>query len=276
MKICIPSKNRSALIKTHLFFKPEDVLIFVEPQEVKRYKIFCPEYEIIDILKSNQGLSYARNFILEYVKEDKIIMADDDISFFGVRQSNHRYDSLLFNSEECLQDIEKGLDTYCGYSLPVDMFTFFANKISDKRLYENTRYLTAFYGLNLLTMKKHNIRFDPDSLVADDIDISTQILLANENIVIDFQYAFRHELRTEGGLSEMRKNTSFNVDECFRNCVEKLGKKYGFEFLKLSRTEDGYLKSYYLDLQLLLKRKEIAKRNMEKYYSEIAFTNSKK
>ena len=51
MKICIPSKNRAETITTHLFFDPKDILIFVEPQEIRKYKIFNPEYKFIDIKK---------------------------------------------------------------------------------------------------------------------------------------------------------------------------------------------------------------------------------
>ncbi len=265
MKICIPSKNRSSSIKTHLFFKPKDVLIFVEPQEVKRYKIFCPEYSIVDIEKSDQGITYVRNFITEYIDEDKLVIADDDINFFGVRNNDYRYDSL-FVFDELLNSIEEGLNKYWGYNIPNDLFAYFMNRnTNQQRLFENNRYLSVFYGINLKKFKENHIRFDPLITDSDDIDISAQIILNNGNVCTDYKYALNHDMRSPGGLSDIRKINHFSLDSTLRTGIDVLAKKYGPEFIKMSRDEQGYLKSYYLDLQLLLKRKEIARKNYEEY-----------
>lgn len=270
MKVCIPSKNRASTIKTHLFFKPEDVLIFVEPQEAKRYQVYWPEYKIIDIQNSNKGIAYVRNFIIDNSNEDKIIMADDDVTYLGVRTKDNRYDDLIFDSSNFLKDVEKGLDTYCGYSIPKDTFAYFNNKNSNQqRFYINIRYLTTFFGLNLKKMKENNIRYDSSIFDTDDVDITAQLLLNNHNVCIDYLYALKNEVRAAGGLTDLRKMNGVNVDEWYRTRSDILAKKYGLEFLRMSRDEEGYLTSYHLDLQLLIKRKEIAKRKMEKYYSEI-------
>ena len=137
MKICIASKNRAESITTHMFFNSKDVFIFVEPQEYKKYKIFNKNFTIIDIKKNNQGISYVRNFILDYTQNEKIIMADDDITFFGERNEKYRYDELL-NPKKILIEIENGLDIYSGYTLPRILFSFFTNKdTNNKRFFIN-------------------------------------------------------------------------------------------------------------------------------------------
>lgn len=269
MKICFPSKNKAAIITTHLFFEPKDVLIFVEPQEVKRYEIFWPEYTIIDIKKSEQGLIYARNFIFDYITEDKIVMADDDVYFFGVRTKEGRYDETLFNHTEFFDTIEKGLDLYWGYNIPRETFAYFTNQsLKAKRFTINSNYLSSFCGLNIKKLKENNIYFDSNLDLCDDIDMTTQIILNDGNVCTDYMYAIKHEMRKSGGMADVKKIEQSSLDSSLRAGTSLIAKKYGFEFLKMSHDKDGYFKFYYLDFKLLQKRKEIAKENLKEYLTK--------
>ncbi len=264
MKVCIPSKNRASTIKTHLFFKPEDVLIFVEPQEVRKYKIFWPDYDIVDIKKSDQGISFVRNYIINNINEDKIIMTDDDINYFGLRNNNYRYDKIN-DLTEMINDICEGLEKYWGYSIPSDVFAYFENRNTNQlRFHENKKTLVSFYGLNVKELKKHNIRFD-NSLEIDDIDFTIQIILNNGKICSDYKYAMSHDMRTPGGITSMRKLNSFSVDFTIREHIRQLSAKYGSEFINFTHDKDGYVHSCSINIELLQKRKEIAKKNYEKY-----------
>jgi hypothetical protein len=268
MKICIPSKGRASAIKTHLFFKPEDVLIFVEPQEVKKYKIFWPEYTVVDIKKTDQGISYVRNFIIDNINEDKLIMADDDINYFGLRNSNGRYDKIN-DLTVMVGDIDKGLDEYWGYSIPSDVYAYFENKSTDQlRFHVNKKSLISFYGLNTKELKKHNVHFD-NLLEIDDLDFTIQILLNDGKICSDYKYAMSHDMRTPGGISSMRKLNSFSVDLTIREHIKQLTAKYGPEFINFTHDSDGYAHSCSIDVDLIQKRKEIARKNYEKYLNSV-------
>lgn len=272
MKVCIPSKNRTSTIKTHLLFEPKDVLIFVEPQEIKKYKIFWPEYVFIDIKKNNQGLPYVRNFILNFVNEDKILMADDDINRLGIRNKDGRYDTLTFNVKEFLNEADKKLDTYWGYGIPTDSFAFFTNKNSNQqRLFINNRHMFGLHGLNIKKLKENNVQYDPNPMFfsAEDVDITAQILLNGGEVCIDYKYALNHDVRTPGGLSDMRKQTHFSLDLSVESGIEMLSKKYGFEFVKSIKDKEGYYKSFRLDYDLLLKNKEKVKKNCKEYLSKL-------
>ena len=271
MKICIPSKERAESMTTHLFFNSKDVLIFVEPHEVKKYQIFWPEYNIVDIKKSNQGLAYVRNFILDYIDEPKLVMADDDISFFGKRNDKHRYDRLS-DYKEMLKDIEKGLDSFWGYEIPNNSYSFFLNKNSDNkiRMTVNNKYVSVFYGINNSEFKKHNIIYDPlITSDGDDIDISIQILLNDGKICHDYKYCLAHEINTSGGLANHRKESNLSRDMILRECATTIAKKYGVEFVKISHDSKGYARVCSFNTNLLKKRKEVVKKNYEKYLTKI-------
>ena len=84
IKICIPSKNRPGS-KTYKIFQDlgYEVFMFLEPQDFDKYQVDCKK---INIGQDNQGISFVRNFILDYSKKNKfdwVCMCDDDISSFG-------------------------------------------------------------------------------------------------------------------------------------------------------------------------------------------------
>ena len=85
MIVCIPTKGRPKT-QTYKLFEAAgyQVLHFVEPQEIQDYP---DDLSIVSIEKDDQGITYVRNFILDYCNdlgEEWIWIADDDISGFGI------------------------------------------------------------------------------------------------------------------------------------------------------------------------------------------------
>jgi glycosyltransferase involved in cell wall biosynthesis len=87
--ICfIPTKGRLKT-KTYKLFEQVGIEVkhFIEPQEIELYNV--PNK--VNIQKNNGGISYVRNFMLNYAKENKhdwIIMCDDDVTDFGEAINN--------------------------------------------------------------------------------------------------------------------------------------------------------------------------------------------
>jgi len=84
MIVCIPTKGR---LKTKTYKLFEDVGIkvfhFIEPQELELYNV--PNK--VSILENDKGISYVRNFVLSWAKENNqqwIIVCDDDVTSFGI------------------------------------------------------------------------------------------------------------------------------------------------------------------------------------------------
>lgn len=237
MKICIPSKGRALTIKTHYFFNPIDVLIFVEPQEIKQYQQFNPEYTFIDIGKNDMGVSYARNYILNYVKDDFIIMADDDIESFQIRNKQGRYDTL-FNAYEAVEALFNSMDKYIGCSciVTIDPYIYFTN-ISESdtfRYMSNTKELAAFVCLNLKKINEYNIRYDENIGEGEDDDFSIQLLKSRHDIAVDYQYGVLSDTFTTGGMSKFRKNSK-DRELAAKNVYNAITQKYGLKSCSLHK-----------------------------------------
>lgn len=107
MIVCIPSKGRPTT-RTYKLFAEAGIPVyhFVEPQQVDEYmKAGVPN--IVSIQASNQGISYVRNFILDYTKEqglEWIIMCDDDVSRFDIYKNKKNYKLSI---TEVLAQLEK-------------------------------------------------------------------------------------------------------------------------------------------------------------------------
>ena len=88
MIVCIPSKNRPNTKTYKLFSDPRfQVFHFVEPQDLMKYKEIP---NLVNIEKNDGGITYVRNFILDWAKSnkiDKIIVCDDDVIDFVVVQN---------------------------------------------------------------------------------------------------------------------------------------------------------------------------------------------
>jgi len=83
--ICfIPTKNRLNT-KTYKLFQNVGIEVkhFIEPQEIEFYNV--PNK--VSINENNKGISYVRNFMLEYAKKNNyewVIICDDDVTSFGI------------------------------------------------------------------------------------------------------------------------------------------------------------------------------------------------
>lgn len=85
IKLFIPSKNRLDKPLTYNILKELGLnpIFVLEPQEENQANILGYNYILLD--KNDQGITYARNFILNYCRENNIeyaVMMDDDIGFF--------------------------------------------------------------------------------------------------------------------------------------------------------------------------------------------------
>jgi hypothetical protein len=91
--IAIPSRSRVEGLKkdTHSFVKHSEFpyKIFVEPQQYDDYLEEFSEDELIVLDKNDQGLCYAKKFIMKYCLKNKykyVFKMDDDINNLRVRQ----------------------------------------------------------------------------------------------------------------------------------------------------------------------------------------------
>ena len=85
MKVAIASRNRVGKIYP-LKWLPVQPYLFVEPQNFEEYQqAHAQDAVIVNIGQNDQGLTFVRNFILEYFDEP-ILMLDDDVNAIMQRE----------------------------------------------------------------------------------------------------------------------------------------------------------------------------------------------
>lgn len=108
IKLFIPSKNRLNTPKTYTILKDLGLnpIFVLEPQEEEQAKELGYNYLLLD--DNDRGITYARNFILNYCRNNNIeyaVMLDDDINFFkrffpdkkgGIRDNSCFIDALEY------------------------------------------------------------------------------------------------------------------------------------------------------------------------------------
>lgn len=107
MICCIPTKGRPQT-KTYKLLESYGIqsFHFIEPQEINKYNV--PNK--ISILENNKGISYVRNFILDYAKRNNyewIIMCDDDIINFYIYENKKNIKLSLDKFNNIIEKIKK-------------------------------------------------------------------------------------------------------------------------------------------------------------------------
>lgn len=273
MKVCIPSKDRVDIMTTHLLFDPKEVLIFVEPQEIKSYRIFHPDYTFVDIQKSDQGVSYARNYILDYMGNQNFIMADDDYEVFGKRISDGHYRDLK-NPKEIIVELDKNLEKYVACGIAEQTFAYYENRFNLERFHVNRHKLYDFYSIRGSWIQKHGIRYDENLKEGEDIDFTLMILIHDGTIAIDYLYSKQKKsyFINEGGLEKERKcatsNNLITLDILNRRYVDYITSKYGSEFFTISHDTYGNLITCKFRINLVFKRLDVLKKRIKNFRSE--------
>lgn len=170
MIVCIPSKGRPST-KTYKLFeaKGTPVYHFCEPQEVETYEANKVP-NVINIGAQNRGISYVRNFILDFAKnkgEEWIIMCDDDILRFYLYKDKK---NVQLPFEELYPYILKAI------KLPFEMVGFNYKQyiwVADSAYSVNTRTVEQCV---LLNVKKISWRYRPEFDLKEDRDFALQTI----------------------------------------------------------------------------------------------------
>jgi len=104
--IFVPTKNRFKNCSTIINAKNYKLNIIVELQDFETYKNLYPTHNYIVLPKSNQGITYVRNFIKEYTEKnglDFYWQLDDDITSLYSREEtklNKEDYSILLKAQQ--------------------------------------------------------------------------------------------------------------------------------------------------------------------------------
>jgi len=197
MIITIPSKNRADKVKTLELIKNQiDTFLFIEQEDFKDYfKNYPLKPNLIDLPKSNQGITYARNQILDYFKEAEcILMLDDDISEFCKRNgyTDSGYNKLEKMNLDEIEIMLKFLEMqFINNDITQLTISFTpSNWLKKDVKWQSPARVWCFNMINPKKLKDNGISYDPQADLMEDYDITAQILSKGLKVFSCFLFSF--------------------------------------------------------------------------------------
>jgi hypothetical protein len=179
--ICfIPSKGRPNT-KTYKLFEEVGIQFyhFIEPQEIDKYNV--PNK--ISIRENDKGISYVRNFMLEFAKcnnYDWVLMCDDDVDHFGeYKNGNIKKDASIW------LDIHNKVKT-----LPFELIGINYRQLAwtEKKSYSINKKFAEVCVLMNVSKIKWNYR--PEFNLKEDRDFALQTIQKGNGILRFNKYFF--------------------------------------------------------------------------------------
>lgn len=212
----IPSKGRAGKTKTTKILDASliDYTLVVEPQDEAEYK---KQYDcdIIVLPKNNQGITYARKYILDMAKNADLEwfwMMDDDINGFGevvAGKTKKRNAEVLFKAESLFSKHKSSL-----YSLELTQFAWSSAELKKNRV--------AMQCILFNVPLCKNIDYDLNIQIREDYDLTFQAIFKGYGTLRSAKYFYSiAAMKSQKGGME-----SFYNEEKEKQEVIKLCRKY--------------------------------------------------
>lgn len=228
IEIFIPTKNRlnkekTYEILTNLGLSPR---LVIEPQEVEQAKKLG--FNFISLPDNNRGITYSRNYILDYCQKnniEKAVMMDDDIIQFRrvIAGKGYKDNTCFLDALEYFKEVNM-----CG-SMQYGQFAW-----AQKKHIKFNTYLEVIFFLYMPDIG--NTRFEEDTI--EDRDFTLQLLLNRRVDTFSLQhYGFQVPSigTNKGGIasdSRAKKQEEWSY---------KMQKKWGPDIIKIVTKKNGYV-----------------------------------
>ncbi len=242
MKIVIPTFKRS---DDQIFynympekFRKNNVILVIQEQEKDLYNEYECEKFVLPFSLNNGGIANTRQYIVDYLPEDKIIMSDDDNfikkRFFDKEDKPRFY---RIESEEDWGEFLKKSSDYLDEAYHIGFnFPSIAFRGGKKDYNENSRYM-RIVGYNLSKLRKEiNFNFlkgEPSHTTSEDIFANIDLLLKGyPNRIYNTYCVDSKNSWGKGGCSDFRTIESNNkcnmiLKSIFPNLIRLNKKKDG-------------------------------------------------
>lgn len=229
IKKIILSRGRSSTICTHNVLKDFDLV--VPTSEVDKYKtVVHNANDIVQIPDSIKGLGAVRNWVLDYYKDEILVMFDDDIDCFF---------SLLNIKAFKITDVDMIdliIDNCASNCLEAGASMFSFNQVQgDIRKYDHTQpfNLKTWTG-TIVGVIGRKYKFTEINKTKVDADYSLQCLLKDRIVWVDNRFSFGCKRDNNvGGNSLYRNQDSVNKE------IQFLKDKWG-KHIKITERENKY------------------------------------
>lgn len=193
MRVAIPSRGRPDFLSKKVFTNP---IVFVEPQEYEAYLAKNTDLEVVSIEANNKGISYARNYIMDYFrkKEDKLYcIADDDIKQLYI--ADGKTYKKIHDDSYMLEEVEKLFkeSEVCAVGLTPKAYCW----CQKEKLRERGKILNIVF---FHRERSEPLRYDENISHGEDVDICIQMARSNLKFGLLNSFTYVNETKKlEGG-----------------------------------------------------------------------------
>ncbi len=220
--IAIPSKNRVETFKKNAFeWVPEvgyDWKVFVEPQDLVKYRFHFGTENIVPLEMNDQGLGYCKGQIKDYALKNgytHIFKIDDDVKSFNRFRKNLSVAESVTHFKDFMKEIEEAFEKYPkikAVSFPYSFQMFKETK------WEPTKRVQTAYIVEAKSMYAN-----PEVSVFEDFATGLSIY-ANHGVVMKYNLAgIRMGVKVGGGTGG---HQSFDREKQAMEEVKELKKIY--------------------------------------------------
>jgi hypothetical protein len=183
-RVIIPSRRRADTLRHKALRLFPDATICVHHAEADDYARVVPRTQLL--LHDVEGLAVIRQWILDHVDDECVVMADDDISMLyslaGVR-------ARRLDDPQIARDV---LETTAECCRDAGAHVFGFNQGDIRKFTPQKPFaLTGWVG-GLIGIIGRELRYDPVCRLHDDIDLCLQSLLQHRIIWQDQRFLFSH------------------------------------------------------------------------------------
>lgn len=184
VRVIIPSRRRTDTLQQKALRLFPDATICVHESEADDYAKVVPRAQLLT--HDVEGLGIIRQWILDHVDDEVVVMADDDISMlYGLAGTHAR---RLDDPQAAREVLE--VTAECAHDAGARVFGFNQGDVR-KFLPQKPFALTGWVG-GLIGIIGRTVRYDPVCRLHDDIDFCLQNLLQHRIIWQDQRFLFSH------------------------------------------------------------------------------------
>lgn len=215
LRILILSRGRSATIaRDTCSVLPDDVEVLVPESERDQYAREIPN-PLLTVPDDVEGLGRLRNWVLDNIQEESVVMVDDDIT--SLYQLDLAKSRNVRDRDEALQVLVNAW--VMARDAGAGVFGF---SQTDIRKYKGTDpfSLCSWVG-GVIGVIGRRLRFRDDPFKVD-IDFCLQNLLVNRMVWVDNRYFWwQHRDNNSGG------NAQYRTESAYERSIETLKDKWG-------------------------------------------------
>jgi hypothetical protein len=232
MQIVIPSRERSDILADCSLKIFPDAMVCVAESEVEAYKPLTQNLLVHP--DSVVGLPVKRQWILDQLDDEVVVQVDDDLVF--VRSlASCRSSVIIRRPEDVYRIVENAM--MCAKGSGAGVFGFATT--GDMRMFRPYKpFRLAGWCGSVLGVIGRKVRYDPNVLIRDDVDLCLQSMLKHRIIWQDSRFFFENKYQNFTGPGG---NAKFRSEKQQSRDVETLKRKWAgyFSFRKALKSEMG-------------------------------------